>query len=126
MCAVAATSCATARPPNHASPNLQSSFSPSWEMISAPRHILLLLCNPVHSVACYELPLYEPSPEERADPKLYAANVRQQMVRARGVVARQRRQGSGEREAVESARRWRARGGDARAHTLLPLVGACR
>ena len=55
-------------------------------MISAPRHILLLFCNPVHLVTCYELPLYQPTPEESADPKLYAANVRRQMVRVRTCV----------------------------------------
>lgn len=55
-------------------------FSPSWETISAPRHIFLLLCNPVHSVTCFELPVHVPTAEERADPKLYAANVRRTMV----------------------------------------------
>jgi lysophosphatidylcholine acyltransferase/lyso-PAF acetyltransferase len=55
-------------------------FSPSWETISAPRHIFLLLCNPVHSVTCFELPVYVPTPEEREDPKLFAENVRNMMV----------------------------------------------
>jgi lysophosphatidylcholine acyltransferase/lyso-PAF acetyltransferase len=55
-------------------------FSPSWETITAPRHIFLLLCNPVHSVTCFELPVHVPTAEEREDPKLYAANVRLTMV----------------------------------------------
>jgi len=31
-------------------------------------------------VTCFELPVYHPSPAEKADPKLYAANVRKLMV----------------------------------------------
>jgi lysophosphatidylcholine acyltransferase/lyso-PAF acetyltransferase len=57
--------------------------SPAWETIAAARHIFLILCNPSHSVTCYELPVYVPSDEERADPKLFAANVRRVMVRRR-------------------------------------------
>ena len=57
------------------------SFSPSWETISAPRHIFLLLCNPVHSATCYELPVHVPSVEEREDPRKFADNVRTEMVR---------------------------------------------
>jgi lysophosphatidylcholine acyltransferase/lyso-PAF acetyltransferase len=45
------------------------------------RHIWLLLCQPYHNVICYELPVYEPSPEERTDPALYANNMREYMVR---------------------------------------------
>lgn len=38
-------------------------------------------CAPqVHSVTCFELPVYYPSAAEKADPKLYAANVRKLMV----------------------------------------------
>eukprot|EP00887_Chlorella_sp_A99_P007753 scaffold20.g7753.t1 len=55
-------------------------FSPAWEMIPAARHIFLMLCNPLHSAVCYELPVYVPSPEEREDPKLYARNVRREML----------------------------------------------
>lgn len=54
--------------------------SPAWESISAVRHLLLMLTQPFHSVTCYELPIYFPSPEEKADPKLYATNVRQFML----------------------------------------------
>ena len=55
-------------------------FSPSWETLTAPRHIYLLISNPVHSVTCYELPVHVPTEEEKEDPKLYAANVRKTMV----------------------------------------------
>lgn len=62
--------------------SLQGRFSPAWEMIPATRHLFFLLANPLHSVTCFELPVYRPSPAERADPKLYAANVRKLMVSA--------------------------------------------
>lgn len=55
-------------------------FSPAWETITAPRHIYLLLCNPIHTVTCYELPVHIPTEEEKADPKFYANNVRKTMV----------------------------------------------
>jgi 1-acyl-sn-glycerol-3-phosphate acyltransferase len=55
-------------------------MSPAWESIPALRHIILMLCNPVHSVTCYELPVYVPSEDERKDPRLYADNVRKHMV----------------------------------------------
>lgn len=54
--------------------------SPAWEMIPAARHLFLMLCNPVHSVTAFELPVYHPSEEERRDPRLYAANVRKLML----------------------------------------------
>lgn len=56
------------------------SISPAWESISAARHIFLMLANPIHSVTCYELPVYVPSPEEQANPRLYADHLRQSMV----------------------------------------------
>lgn len=62
--------------------DVQGRVSPAWEMIPAPRHIFLMLCNPLHSVTCFELPVYRPSEAERRDPKLYAHNVRKLMVRA--------------------------------------------
>lgn len=33
----------------------QGRVSLSWEMIPAPRHLFLVLCNPLHSVTCYEV-----------------------------------------------------------------------
>ena len=59
--------------------------SPCWESIVANRHAFLMLCNPFHSVTCYKLPVYVPSPEEKADPRLYASNMRDFMVRSDSV-----------------------------------------
>lgn len=61
--------------------------SPTWESIDATRHLLLMMCQPFHTVTCYELPLYTPSPAEQADPRLYAANVRQYMLQHSAQVA---------------------------------------
>ena len=58
----------------------QDRVSPAWEMIAAPRHILLMLLNPLHSATCFQLPVYHPSEAERRDPRLYADNVRRLMV----------------------------------------------
>ncbi|WIA44274.1 hypothetical protein OEZ86_007083 [Tetradesmus obliquus] len=66
--------------------------SPTWESIDATRHLLLMMCQPFHTVTCYELPLYTPSPAEQADPRLYAAN--SAGLRAPGAVTNQRRFGS--------------------------------
>ncbi|KAK9797382.1 hypothetical protein WJX73_008706 [Symbiochloris irregularis] len=55
--------------------------SPAWETISGLRHIWLMLCNPVHSVIFYELPVYHPTKAEASNPELYANNVRQYMLR---------------------------------------------
>lgn len=55
--------------------------SPAWETISIVRHMWLLLCDPTHKVTCYELPVYVPSAEEAADPRLFADNLRRKMVR---------------------------------------------
>jgi len=58
-----------------------SRVSPCWESITAPQHLLLVMCEPGHSVVCYELPLYKPSPEEAKDPRLLADNVREYMLK---------------------------------------------
>lgn len=58
----------------------QGRFSPTWEMMPAARHMLLMLFTPLHSVTCYELPVYVPNEKEKVDPQLYAANVRQSMM----------------------------------------------
>lgn len=85
--------CAPSRP-THCTPplpsqhSLQDRVSPAWEMIPAARHIFLMLCNPLHSVTAFELPVYHPSEEERKDPKLYAHNVRKLMVRLAVVAPR--------------------------------------
>ncbi len=57
-------------------------MSPSWESIIINRHIFLLLCQLFHSVTCFTLPCYVPSEAERADPALFAANVRAAMLKA--------------------------------------------
>ncbi|GLC33057.1 hypothetical protein PLESTB_000375200 [Pleodorina starrii] len=56
-------------------------FSPTWDAMPGHLHILLVLTEPSFRVTCNVLPLYEPSAEERADPALYAENVRQLMVK---------------------------------------------
>ncbi|BDA43236.1 Lysophosphatidylcholine acyltransferase 1 [Coccomyxa sp. Obi] len=61
--------------------------SPAWDSISPLWHALLLLANPFHSVTARQLPIYHPSEEEKADPKLYAANVREMMLREGGFKA---------------------------------------
>lgn len=58
-----------------------SSVSPAWESVGITKHLYLLFCNLFHSVTCYELPPYFPSEQERGDPALYAANVRQYMLK---------------------------------------------
>ncbi|XP_024530643.1 lysophospholipid acyltransferase LPEAT1 [Selaginella moellendorffii] len=57
-------------------------FSPAWESISGVRHILLLLCQPINFLEVTRLPVYSPSDKEKADPKLYASNVRTLMATA--------------------------------------------
>lgn len=45
-----------------------------------------LACLPARPacLSCSQLPLYQPSPEEQADPRLYAANVRDYMLKHSG------------------------------------------
>ncbi|MEW5304401.1 MAG: hypothetical protein WDW36_007012 [Sanguina aurantia] len=59
---------------------VQGRVSPAWESIDAARHLFLLLCEPVHTLTCYKLPVYTPSSAETADPLLYAANMHSYMV----------------------------------------------
>ncbi|XP_057843569.1 lysophospholipid acyltransferase LPEAT1 isoform X1 [Cryptomeria japonica] len=54
-------------------------FSPAWDTISGVRHVLLLLCQFVNYLEVTRLPVYCPSEKEKADPKLYANNVRKLM-----------------------------------------------
>lgn len=49
--------------------------SPSWDTIPGSRHVFLMLCEPFHSVTCYELPVYVPNEQEKNDPKVYAENL---------------------------------------------------
>ncbi|KAK3235977.1 Lysophosphatidylcholine acyltransferase 2 [Cymbomonas tetramitiformis] len=54
-------------------------FSPAFETIGALTSLGLLLCQWVNHLEIVYLPLYIPSKEEMADPKLYASNVREHM-----------------------------------------------
>lgn len=57
-------------------------MSPAWESFPAHWHIFLLLCSWCYRVRVLELPTYTPSEAERADPALFAANVRRVMLEA--------------------------------------------
>nr|AYE66857.1 LPEAT [Lobosphaera incisa] len=63
----------------------QGRVSMAWDSIDAKRHIFLALCAPYHTVTVYELPVYVPTAEEQKDPVLYAANVRDYMLRRSGL-----------------------------------------
>ncbi|KAG2438115.1 hypothetical protein HXX76_005724 [Chlamydomonas incerta] len=58
-----------------------SRFSPTWDAMPGHHHIFLILTEPSFGVSVHVLPLYVPSQEEKADPALYAENVRQMMVK---------------------------------------------
>jgi len=57
-------------------------LNPSWETISARRHLFYLMAQPFHALTVLELPVYVPSPAEQADPALYARGVREAMMAA--------------------------------------------
>jgi len=57
-------------------------LSLAWESISAVAHVLLVLASPWQSAVGLELPLYVPTPDERRDPRLFAARVRGELLRA--------------------------------------------
>lgn len=61
-------------------PQSRGQPSLSWETIEGPRHLFLVLSSLFHSACIVELPLYIPLQEEKADPVLFARNVRQYMV----------------------------------------------
>jgi len=54
-------------------------FSPTWETIGGLWHVFRLLTQWRNYCEVIWLPVYYPSDAEKADPKLYAANVRQAM-----------------------------------------------
>lgn len=56
-------------------------LSPAWDTIDVRWLLFLVLANLVHTVTITELPVYVPSAEEKTDPKLFAENVRQYMLR---------------------------------------------
>jgi len=51
-------------------------FSPSWESVKAVPHLLQLLTQVYNAAEIYYLPVYVPNEDEKADPALYASNVR--------------------------------------------------
>ncbi|KAL6572691.1 Lysophospholipid acyltransferase lpeat1 [Orobanche minor] len=56
-------------------------FSPAWDSISGARHVVLLLSQFVNYIEVTRLPVYNPSEQEKEDPRLYAENVRNLMAR---------------------------------------------
>ncbi|CAL4907618.1 unnamed protein product [Urochloa decumbens] len=54
-------------------------FNPAWESMTGARHVFLLLCQFVNYLEVIHLPVYDPSEQEKDDPKLYANNVRKLM-----------------------------------------------
>ncbi|KAF5747097.1 lysophospholipid acyltransferase LPEAT1 isoform X2 [Tripterygium wilfordii] len=56
-------------------------FSPAWDSISGPRHVIFLLCQFTNHMEVTWLPVYNPSQQEKDNPKLYADNVRRLMSR---------------------------------------------
>eukprot|EP00250_Pteridium_aquilinum_P001857 c12064_g1_i1 orf=461-1867(-) len=61
-------------------------FSPAWDTISGVRHVILLLCQFINFLEVHWLPVYIPSEKEKADPKLYASNVRTLMALEGGLL----------------------------------------
>ncbi|GBG73651.1 hypothetical protein CBR_g16994 [Chara braunii] len=62
-------------------------LSPTWETITATRHIFLLMCQLVNRLEVTIFPTYIPSEKERLDPRLYADNVRLMLLREGGLRA---------------------------------------
>ncbi|KAG2491357.1 hypothetical protein HYH03_010356 [Edaphochlamys debaryana] len=62
-------------------------FWPTWDAMPGFTHIGLLLSEPSHRVTVLVLPPYVPSEAEKADPTLYAENVRQLMIKCSGIPA---------------------------------------
>jgi lysophosphatidylcholine acyltransferase/lyso-PAF acetyltransferase len=63
--------------------NRDAAFSPAFESIEAPRSLFLTVSqHRPAKLTVLHLPLYTPSEAERADPGLFAANVREAMLKA--------------------------------------------
>lgn len=60
-------------------------FSPSWESITFPQHMVRFLTQFVNYCELQMLPVYVPSEKEVADASLYAHNVREVMAKAGGL-----------------------------------------
>lgn len=59
--------------------------NPGWGVIRPYMHLLRLMTQVYNDIEVQCLPVYHPSEEEKADPQLYAANVRALMAGALGV-----------------------------------------
>ena len=57
-------------------------FNLSWETIRFREHLFRTMTQVRNLVHCIELPVYEPSEEEKLDARLYALNVQQEMATA--------------------------------------------
>lgn len=55
-------------------------MSPCYDSLDVLRLFYLVVANPLHTVTVRELPVYTPSAAERADPRVFASNVREYMV----------------------------------------------
>lgn len=55
--------------------------NPAWTIIQEPWHLLRLMCQFDNKIEVQLLPAYAPSEQEKANPALFAENVRQLMVR---------------------------------------------
>ncbi len=60
-------------------------FKPYWTTLSAVDHIKRSLAHFGSCIDIHPMPVYYPTPEEKADPALYAANVRAVMSKASGM-----------------------------------------
>lgn len=63
-------------------PHRPGGLSPSYESVHAGRHLLDVMTNWVNHLSVHWLPTYAPSPAEKRDPKLYAANMGRAVARA--------------------------------------------
>ena len=60
-------------------------FDPIFCSLSTRWHVLNMMAQPFHRMKVTFLPIYYPSAEEMADPKLYASNVKKEMLSASGL-----------------------------------------
>jgi len=60
-------------------------FSPAWESCKAPTHMLRMFLQIYNNCEIYWLPVYVPNEEEKANPALYAQNVRDALLQVSGM-----------------------------------------
>lgn len=68
-------------------PFAEQQFSPAYESVHTPTHLLRMLAQWSHQLRVKYLPIYKPDAEERSDARLYAEHVRAQMSEALGIPA---------------------------------------